>query len=76
MAAIPTGSTGKYESIHPQDRRLVGLATGADMLGISRSLFHQMAQAGSFDVVRIGRRLLVTVDSIDAFIAAKRAEQS
>ena len=76
MAAVTTGTTGKYESIHPGDRRLVGLNGGADMLGLSRSKFHLLVQAGVFDVVRIGRRLLVTVDSIDAYIERLRREQS
>jgi excisionase family DNA binding protein len=76
VAAVPTGTTGKYESIHPSDRRLVGLDGGADMLGLSRSKFHQLVQQGDFDVVRIGRRLLVTVSSVDAYIERKRREQS
>jgi hypothetical protein len=76
VAAIPTGSTGKYDSIHPADRRLVGLDGGADMCAISRSKFHLLVQAGEFDTVRIGRRLLITVESIDAYIARLRAEQA
>lgn len=74
MAAQPTGSTGKYTSIHPADRRLVGLDAGADMLGISRAKFHLLVQAGEFETLRIGRRLLVPVESIDAFIVRLRSE--
>jgi excisionase family DNA binding protein len=76
VAAIPAGTAGKYLSIDPSEKRLVGLDAGADMLGLSRAKFHQMVQAGDFDMVRIGRRVLVTVASIDAYIARKRAEQS
>jgi excisionase family DNA binding protein len=74
VAAVPAGTTGKYESIHPADRRLVGIDGGADMLALSRSKFHQLVQAGEFEVVRIGRRLLVTVESIDAYIERQREQ--
>lgn len=75
MAAIPTGTTGKYDSIHPADRRLVGLNGFGDMLGISRSMAHNLVQRGEVETVRVGRRLLVTVESIDAYIARLRSEQ-
>jgi hypothetical protein len=75
VAAIPTGSTGKYSSIDPADRRLVGLEGFGDMLGISRSKAHLLVQAGEVETVRVGRRLLVIVESIDAYIQRLRSEQ-
>jgi hypothetical protein len=74
VAMLATTVTGKYGAIHPADRRLVGLNGAADMLDLSRSKIHLEVQAGEFDVVRIGRRLLITVDSIDAYIERKRQE--
>ena len=47
----------------------------ADMLDVSRSKVHLMIQDGTFQTVRVGRRLLVVVDSIDDFIARQQAEQ-
>jgi excisionase family DNA binding protein len=76
VAMLATTVTGKYGAISPADRRLVGLNGAADMLDVSRSKVHLMVQAGDFDTVRVGRRLLITVDSIDAYIARKQAEQS
>jgi excisionase family DNA binding protein len=76
VAAVLAGTTGKYESIHPADRRLVGLDGAADMLALSRSKVHLMVHEGEFDTVRIGRRLLITVESIDTYIERKRYEQS
>jgi excisionase family DNA binding protein len=75
VAAIPTGTTGKYASIHPADRRLVGLNGAADMLGLSRAKVHLLVQEGEFETLRIGRRLLITVESIDAFIERLRRDQ-
>jgi excisionase family DNA binding protein len=76
VANVPTGSTGKYQSISPEERRLVGLDGGADMLGISRSKFHMLVRDGEFQILRVGRRQLVTVASIDDYIARKLREQS
>jgi excisionase family DNA binding protein len=76
VAGIPTGTTGKYLSIAPADRRLVGLNACADMLGVSRSKAHLLVQAGEFETVRVGRRLLVIVESIDAYVSRLRSEQA
>ena len=63
MAAIPT-PTGRYGTISPEERRLVSLKTAADMLSVSRSGMHIIAdRAGDVDFVRIGRRLLITVEA-------------
>ncbi len=75
MAALPTGTTGKYDSIHPGDRRLVGLDGAADMLALSRSKVHLLIQAGELETVRIGRRLLIPVSEIDAYIERLRRDQ-
>jgi excisionase family DNA binding protein len=76
VAPINPGSTGKYLSIAPADRRLVGLNACADMLGVSRSKAHLLVQEGEFETVRVGRRLLVIVESIDAYIQRLRSEQT
>jgi excisionase family DNA binding protein len=76
VATKPKGSTGKYQSIDPSERRLVGLDALADMLGISRSKAHQLVQANEFQILRVGRRQLIVVDSIDDYIARKLREQS
>ena len=76
MAAIPTGTTGKYDSIHPADRRLVSLGGFGDMLAISRSMAHILVQRGEVETVRVGRRLLVIVESIDAYVQRLRSDQS
>jgi excisionase family DNA binding protein len=73
---VPEALTGKYASISPADRRLVSLNACADMLGISRSGAHLLVQAGELEAVRIGRRLLITVTSVDAYIERLRADAS
>jgi hypothetical protein len=72
VAPRPTGSTGKYGVIAPAERRLVSLAGFADMIGVSRSKAHQLAVSGDVETVRVGRRLLVVVSSIDAYVAKLR----
>ena len=66
VAMLATAVTGKYGAISPADRRLVSLNAVADMLGISRSGAHLLIQSGALESVRIGRRLFVTVESLDA----------
>ena len=73
MAAIPT-PTGRYGTISPEERRLVSLKTAADMLSVSRSGMHIIATRGNVDFVRIGRRLLITVESIDRYVERLRSD--
>lgn len=65
----PNGdAAGRYGTIHSSERKLVGLNTGADMLDLSRSKTHQLVQEGELRAIRVGRRLLIVVSSIDEFI--------
>ena len=76
VAMLATPVNGKHgPPISPADWRLVGLNLAAAMLDVSRSKVHLMVQAGEFDTVRVGRRLLIVIDSIDDFIERQRQEQ-
>lgn len=42
------------------------------MLGIGRSKLYQCIGAGEIETVKVGRATLIPVDSLHAFIAARR----
>ncbi len=42
-------------------------------LGIGRSMLYEMAARGDVEIVRVGRRALVTVSSIEAYVDRLRA---
>jgi len=42
-------------------------------LGVGRSMLYEMAARGDVQIVRIGRRALVTVSSVDAYVDRLRA---
>lgn len=50
----------------------VPILTAASMLGISRSTFYELLAAGEFEIIKVGRRTLVLVDSLKAFVEARR----
>jgi hypothetical protein len=76
VAPRTTGTTGKYDSIHPADGRLPSLSGAADILGISRSKAHQLAVGDELETVRVGRRLLIVVESGRAGPLPRRASTS
>jgi len=49
--------------------RLISTKAAARTLGVSERHFRKLAGEGSFQLVRLGRRVLVEHASIDAFIA-------
>jgi excisionase family DNA binding protein len=58
------------------ERRLVGVQAAQEMLGgIGRTTLYRLRRDGELDSVSIGRRSLITVDSIDAYVARLRTEQ-
>jgi excisionase family DNA binding protein len=76
VASARSDDAGKHRRavIDPSERRLVGLSEAGAMLGVSRSRAHQLVVSGELEGVRLGRRLLVTVESIDALVARLREE--
>ena len=47
---------------------LIALADLADLISVSRNHVHNLITQGEFDVVKSGRRTLVTVASVRAYI--------
>jgi excisionase family DNA binding protein len=77
VAMLATTINDKHgPPIAPADRRLVGLNLAAAMLDVSRSKVHLLCQDDELETVRVGRRLLILVDSLDDYIQRQRAEQS
>jgi excisionase family DNA binding protein len=76
LSVHPAGRAGKYENIAPSERRLVSLREAASMLSVSRSFVHVLVTRGDLEAVRVGRRLLVVVESIDDYVERKREDAS
>lgn len=51
----------------------VRIPRAAAMLGIGRSTLYLCIAAGEIETIKVGRSTLVPVDSLKAFVAARRA---
>ena len=51
------------------DRRTVTIDDAARMLGIGRNLAYELALRGELPALRLGRRLVVPVEQLDALLA-------
>lgn len=58
----------------PTPALLCSILDAASALGISRTSLYAILDAGEIETVRIGKRRLVPLDSIEAYVAALRAE--
>lgn len=54
----------------------VGVENGARMIGVARSMFYEILARGELKSFKLGRRRLVLVKDIDAFINRKARENS
>ena len=52
---------------------LVSITNAAAALGLSRSKTYELIQTGDLSTVKIGRRTLITVASLNAFVKNKAA---
>lgn len=50
------------------DRRLVSIATAANRLAVGRTTIYELVKRNELSKVKIGRRGLITSDSIEAYI--------
>ena len=50
------------------ERRYVGLTDAGKISGLSRSYVHRLIMAGELSAFRVGTRILIDVDALDAFI--------
>lgn len=60
----------------PLPRLLVSVAEAAQVLNISRSYAYELVAAGAIIAVRLGRRVLIPIASIEQLIADSRDESS
>jgi len=54
------------------ERIAVRIPVAAKMIGISRSKFYELLDAGEIEAVKLGRSTLIPVASLKAFIEALR----
>lgn len=50
------------------DRRLVSIACAANRLAVGRTTIYELVKQNELNKVKIGRRGLITSDSIEAYI--------
>jgi len=53
----------------------VPIRTAATMLGIGRSTLYELLDAGEIETIKVGRRRLVLVAGLKAFVESKRRPQ-
>lgn len=60
-----------------QERRrlLLGLAEGAEALGVKRSTMYDLLARGEIESVKIGKRRLVTAESLEAYVERLKEAQ-
>lgn len=59
-------------ALSEQQLLTVSIKTAAAMLGIGRSTLYGFLDAGEIETVKVGRRRLVVVASLRAFVESKR----
>jgi excisionase family DNA binding protein len=59
-----------------RQRWMVGIPEAYAGLGVGRSTFYELVARGDMEVVRVGRRVLVPVDAIEAYVQRLRDEQT
>lgn len=60
-------------SLHTSPRWLLPIPEACTGLGVGRSTLYEMAARGDVQIVRVGRRALVPVASIEAYVERLRA---
>lgn len=53
----------------PIEPRLVDMERGAQALGVGMTMFKELIHSGQIDSVRLGRRRLIRVADLDAYVA-------
>lgn len=64
------------EKINTVDKVALSLTECAVMLGVGRSKMHELARSDRFPVVRVGRRVLVPIDALKAWLNEQAANES
>ena len=54
---------------------LVDVERAAEVLGVGRSLFYQLLQTGQVESLKIGRRRVVPLAALQAYVERLREEQ-
>lgn len=54
-------------------KKLIGVPAAADMLGIAKRTVYVLVAAGELQSCRIGRRVLIPTDGLEAFIRSHLA---
>jgi len=65
--------TSAMETLPREHRWLLGIPEAAAALGVGRSPLYELAARGDVQIVRVGRRALVPVASIESYVERLRA---
>ena len=71
----------EYAGVQPQSKRgspvdelLIDVRSAAERLGLGRTTLYHMVQTGTMESVKCGRRRLIPVAAIEAFVEQLRKE--
>ncbi len=65
--------TAATETLPREHRWLLGIPEACAGLGVGRSTLYELAARGEIEIVRVGRRALVPVASIESYVERLRA---
>jgi excisionase family DNA binding protein len=58
------------------ERLLYPINDAAEVLGVGRTMLYTLAKQGEVRIVKIGRRTLITAESLDAYIERLTAREA
>lgn len=64
----------KKKQISPVARAALSVEEAADALGLGRTYIFQLIKEGALESIRAGRRRLVPVKAVDAFLARMKGK--
>ncbi|API58598.1 hypothetical protein BSL82_04120 [Tardibacter chloracetimidivorans] len=65
-------AANKDDRLSPIDCLTVRIPDAARMLGIGRSTFYKLMQAGEVETIKLGRSTLISVASLEALLSRRR----
>ena len=75
IVLAPDTVLGEDFAMNRQERRTLTIEEVAEALGVGRTTAYMAARRGELPVLRIGKRLLVSKDALDAYLAAPKTAE-
>lgn len=63
---------GNHDGMRPADAIAVRIKQGAKLIGVGRSTFYKLINAGEIETIKVGRTRLILTKSLHDFLARHR----